>query len=83
MRQFKTRKLQNLGHLIRHNTSQPQLIEGQIEYIKSRGRQKTTSILAAVVKSHVRYPVGPVDTDDLAKVAAVVFVVSTIKKRIT
>ena len=30
------------------------------------------STLAAVVKSHVRYPVGPADTDDLAKMAAVV-----------
>ena len=30
------------------------------------------STLTAVVKSHVRYPVGPADTDDLAKMAAVV-----------
>ena len=30
------------------------------------------STLAAVAKSHVRYPVGPADTDDLAKMAAVV-----------
>ena len=31
VRQFKTRKLQYLGHLIRHNISQIQLIEGKIE----------------------------------------------------
>ena len=31
VRQFKTRKLQYLGHLIRHNTSQIKLIEGKIE----------------------------------------------------
>ena len=37
VRQFKTRKLQYLGHLIRHNTSQIQLIEGKIEVRRSRG----------------------------------------------
>ena len=37
VRQFKTRKLQYLGHLIRHNTSQIQLIEGNIEDRRSRG----------------------------------------------
>ena len=31
VRQFKTRKLQYVGHPIRHNTSQLQLIEGKIE----------------------------------------------------
>ena len=42
VRQFKTRKLQYLGHLIRHNTSQIQLIEGKIEGIRSRGRPRNT-----------------------------------------
>ena len=40
VRQFKTRKLQYLGHLIRHNTSQIQLIEGKIEGRRSRGRPR-------------------------------------------
>ena len=38
VRQFKTRKLQYLGHLIRHNSTQLQLIEGKIEGRISRGR---------------------------------------------
>ena len=42
VRQFKTRKLQYLGHLIRHNTSQIQPIEGKIEGRKSRGRPRNT-----------------------------------------
>ena len=42
VRQFKTRKLQYLGHLIRHNTSQIQLIEGNIEGRRSRGRPRNT-----------------------------------------
>ena len=42
VRQFKTRKLQYLGHLIRHNTSQMQLIEGKIEGRISCGRPKNT-----------------------------------------
>ena len=42
VRQFKTRKLQYLGHLIRHNTSQIQLIEGKIECRRSRGRPRNT-----------------------------------------
>ena len=42
VRQFKTRKLQYLGHLIRHNTSQIQLIEGNIEGIRSRHRPRNT-----------------------------------------
>ena len=36
VRQFKTRKLQYLGHLIIHNSSQLQLIEGKIEGRRSR-----------------------------------------------
>ena len=31
VRQFNTRTLQNIGHLIRHNSSQLQLMEGKIE----------------------------------------------------
>ena len=42
VRQFKTRKLQYLGHLIRHKTSQIQLIEGNIEGKRSRGRPRNT-----------------------------------------
>ena len=42
VRQFKTRKLQYLGHLIRHNTSQIQLIEGKIGGRRSRGRPRNT-----------------------------------------
>ena len=42
VRQFKTRKLQYLGHLIRHNSSQLQLIEGHIEGRLSCGRPRNT-----------------------------------------
>ena len=42
VRQFKTRKLQDLGHLIRHNSTQLQLIEGKIEGRRSRGRPRNT-----------------------------------------
>ena len=42
VRQFKTRKLQYLGHLIRHNSTQLQLIEGKIEGRRSRGRPSNT-----------------------------------------
>ena len=40
LRQFKTRTLQYLGHLIRHNSSQLQLIEGKIEGRRSPDRPK-------------------------------------------
>ena len=42
VRQFKTRKLQYLGHLIIHNTSTIQLIEGKIEGRRSRDRPRNT-----------------------------------------
>ena len=45
VRQFKTRKLQYLGHLIRHNSTQLgplQRIEGKIEGRRSRGRPRNT-----------------------------------------
>ena len=42
VRQFKMRKLQYLGHLIRHNTSQ--LIKGNIEGRRSRGGPRNTWI---------------------------------------
>ena len=42
VRQFKTRKLQYLGHLIRHKSTQLQLIEGKIEGRRSRGRPRNT-----------------------------------------
>ena len=40
--QLKTRKLQYLGHLIRHNSTQLQLIEGKIEGRRPRGRPRNT-----------------------------------------
>ena len=40
VRQLKTRKLQYLGHLIRHNSTQLQLIEGMIEARISRDRPR-------------------------------------------
>ena len=40
VRQFKTRKLQYLGHLIRHKTTQ--LLEGKIDGRRSRGRPRNT-----------------------------------------
>ena len=42
VRKFKTRELQYLGHLIRPNTSQIQLIEGKKEGRRSRGRPRNT-----------------------------------------
>ena len=42
LRQYKKRKLQYLGHLIRHNSSHLQLIEGKIEGRRSRGRPRNT-----------------------------------------
>ena len=42
VRQFKTRELQYLGHLIRHNSSQLPLIEGTIEGRRSRDRPRNT-----------------------------------------
>ena len=42
VRQLKIRKLQYLGHLIRHKTTQLQLIEGHIEGRRSRGRSRNT-----------------------------------------
>ena len=42
LRQFKMRKLQYLGHLIRHNASQLQLIEGKIKGRLSRDRPRNT-----------------------------------------
>ena len=40
VRQFKTRNIQYLEHLIRHNSTQLQLIEGKIEGRRSRGRPR-------------------------------------------
>ena len=42
VRQFKTRELHYLEHLIRHNSSHIQLIEGKIEGRISRGRPRNT-----------------------------------------
>ena len=47
VRQFKTRKLPYLGHLIRHNSSQLQLIEGKIEGRRSCGRPRNTGQLTS------------------------------------
>ena len=53
--QFKTRKLQYLGHLIRHNTSQIQLIEGKIEGRRLRGRPRNTWITDLTYSTGVKY----------------------------
>ena len=42
VRQFTTRKLQNPGQLIRYNASPLQLIEGNIEGRRFRGRPRNT-----------------------------------------
>ena len=54
VRQFKTRKLQYLGHfIIRHNTSQ--LLEGNIEGRRSRGRPRTTWITDLTNSTGAKY----------------------------
>ena len=55
VRQFKTRKLQYLGHLIRHNTSQIQLIEGKIEGRRSRGRPRNTWTTDITTTNGIKY----------------------------
>ena len=51
VRQFKTRKL----HLIRHNTSQLQLMEGNIEGRRSCGRSRTTWITDLANSTGAKY----------------------------
>ena len=55
MRQFKTRKLQYLGHLIRHNTSQIQLLEGKIEGRRSRRRPRNTWTTDITTSNGMKY----------------------------
>ena len=55
VRQFKTRKLQYLGHLIRHNSSQLQLIEGNIEGRRSRGRPRNTRTTDITTTKGMKY----------------------------
>ena len=55
VRQFKTRKLQYLGHLIRHNISQIQLIAGKIEGRRSRGRPKNTRTTDITTTNGMKY----------------------------
>ena len=55
VRQFKTRKLQYLRHRIRHNTSQIQLIEGNIEGKISRGRPRNTWITDLINSTGAKY----------------------------
>ena len=55
VRQFKTKKIQYLGHLIRHNTSQIQLIEGKIEGGRSRGRRRNTWTTAIKAINGMKY----------------------------
>ena len=63
VRLFKTRKLQYLGHLIRHNTSQIQLIEGKTEGRRSRGRPRNTWTTDITTTNGMKYyqpmPLGP------------------------
>ena len=49
------RKLQYLGHLIRHNTSQLQLIQGKIEGRRSCGRPRTTWITDLTNNTGAKY----------------------------
>ena len=55
VRQFKTSKLQYLGHLIRHNSSQLQLIEGKIEGRISRGRPRNTWTSDSTTTKEMKY----------------------------
>ena len=55
VRLFKTRKLQYLGYLIRHNTSQMQLIEGKIEGRRSRGRPRNTLTTDITTTNGMKY----------------------------
>ena len=55
VRQFKTRKLQYLGHLMRLNTSQIQLIEGKIEGRRSRGRPRNTWTAEITTTNGMKY----------------------------
>ena len=55
VKQFKTRKLQYLGHLIRHNSSQLQLIEGKIEGIRSCGRSRNTRTTDITTTNGMKY----------------------------
>ena len=55
VQQSKTRKLRYLGHLIKHNTSQLQLIEGKIEGRRSRGRPITTWITDLTNSTGAKY----------------------------
>ena len=55
VRQFNTRKLQYLGHLMRHNTSQIQLIKGKIEGRRSRGRPRNTWTTDITTTKGMRY----------------------------
>ena len=55
VRQFSTRKLQYLGHLIRHNSTQLQLIEGKIEGRRSRGRPRITWTTEITTTKEMKY----------------------------
>ena len=55
VRQFKIRKLQYLGHLIRHNSSQLQLIEGKMEGRRSRGRPRNTWTTDITTTKRLKY----------------------------
>ena len=55
VRQFKMRKLQYLGHLIRHNSSQLQLIEGKIKGRSSVADQEIPWQLTSQLSKGVKY----------------------------
>ena len=51
----KTRKLQNLGHLIEHNTSQLPPMEEKMEGKRSRGRPRSTWISELTNSTGAKY----------------------------
>ena len=55
MRLFKTRKLQYLGRIIRHNTSQLQLIVGKIEGRRYGGRPRTIWMTELTNRTGAKY----------------------------
>ena len=55
VRQFNTGKIQYLGHLIRHNSSQLQLIEGKIDGRRSRGRLRYISTTDITTTNGIKY----------------------------
>ena len=55
VRQFKMRKLQYVGHPIRRNTAELQLLDGNTRGRRSRGRQRTTCITDLTNSTGTKY----------------------------